>query len=435
MKMLTGHLRADAGAALIAGLDVAEEAVRAKQHLGYSPEGAPAYGEMTVREFLRFAADLRGLADPAASVRRTLALCRLEEVAAQGIDTLSKGYRMRVGFAQAVLHDPEVLILDEPTDGLDPNQKHEVRRILKEMAATKAVIVSTHILEEVGEGRSPLRRVPREVPRPRRRPQRRLPSAHRLNLSPMTSPAPAAPGLKPFAAMLRREFAGYFRTPLAYVFLAVFNAFAVSLAFFVGGLYESGVASLDRFFLYHPWLWAFLAPAAGARLWAEERRQGTLELLLTWPITVWQAALGKFLAAWLFLACALLMTLPVAFTVGWLGDPDWGVIVSGYAGSLLCAGACLGVAAVASALTRSQVIAFVTGFLACFLLVLVGYGVFDELLAGLFGPAGIDEIRRLGLWRNLEPFTLGLLDVRPIAYFLSVAFAGLGLSTIIIERR
>ena len=115
----------------------------------------------------------------------------------------------------------------------------------------------------------------------------------------MTSPAPAAPGLKPFAAMLRREFAGYFRTPLAYVFLAVFNAFAVSLAFFVGGLYESGVASLDRFFLYHPWLWAFLAPAAGARLWAEERRQGTLELLLTWPITVWQAALGKFLAAWL----------------------------------------------------------------------------------------------------------------------------------------
>jgi len=129
------------------------------------------------------------------------------------------------------------------------------------------------------------------------------------------------------------------------------------------------------------------------------------------------------------------MTLPVAFTVGWLGDPDWGVIVSGYAGSLLCAGACLGVAAVASALTRSQVIAFVTGFLACFLLVLVGYGVFDELLAGLFGPAGIDEIRRLGLWRNLEPFTLGLLDVRPTAYFLSVAFAGLGLSTIIIERR
>jgi len=151
MKMLTGHLRADEGTAVIAGFDVADQAVQAKQHLGYSPEGAPAYGEMTVREFLRFAADLRGLTDPAESVRKTLELCRLNEVAAQTIDTLSKGYRMRVGFAQAVLHDPEVLILDEPTDGLDPNQKFEVRRILKEMAARKAVIVSTHILEEVGE--------------------------------------------------------------------------------------------------------------------------------------------------------------------------------------------------------------------------------------------------------------------------------------------
>jgi ABC-2 type transport system ATP-binding protein len=151
MKMLTGHLRSDEGAAVIAGFDVADQAVQAKQHLGYSPEGAPAYGEMTVREFLRFAADLRGLPDPAESVRKTLELCRLGEVAAQTIDTLSKGYRMRVGFAQAVIHDPEVLILDEPTDGLDPNQKFEVRRILKEMAARKAVIVSTHILEEVGE--------------------------------------------------------------------------------------------------------------------------------------------------------------------------------------------------------------------------------------------------------------------------------------------
>ena len=249
------------------------------------------------------------------------------------------------------------------------------------------------------------------------------------------SPAPLSRGPSAFGAILRREFAGYFRTPLAYVFLAVFNAFAVSLAFFVGNLYESGVASLDRFFLYHPWLWAFLAPAAGARLWAEERRQGTIELLLTWPVTVWQAALGKFLAAWLFLACALLMTLPVAFTVAWLGDPDVGVIVSGYLGSLLCAGACLGVAAVASALTRSQVIAFVTGFLACFLLVLVGYGVFDDLLAGAFSSGAVDEVRRLGLWRNLEPFTLGLFDLRPAGYFLTMAFAGLGLSTLIVERR
>ena len=251
----------------------------------------------------------------------------------------------------------------------------------------------------------------------------------------MTSPAPAAPGLKPFAAMLRREFAGYFRTPLAYVFLAVFNAFAVSLAFFVGGLYESGVASLDRFFLSHPWLWAFLAPAAGARLWAEERRQGTIELLLTWPVTVWQAALGKFLAGWLFLAVALAATLPMALTVGWLGDPDAGVIASGYLGSLLCGGACLGIASLCSALTRSQVIAFVTGFLACFVLVIIGYGVLDPLLAGALPADRLGLVARLGLWRNLEPFTLGAPDLGAATYFISVALAGLGLGTLAVERR
>ena len=112
-----------------------------------------------------------------------------------------------------------------------------------------------------------------------------------------------------------------------------------------------------------------------------------------------------------------------------------GVIISGYLGSLLCAGACLGIASIASALTRNQVIAFVTGFLACFLLVLIGYGVFDEFIGGLFSPTIIEEVRRLGLWRNLEPFTLGLVDLRPFAYFLTLSFGGLGLSTIIIERR
>lgn len=149
MRLLAGHLRPDTGAARIAEVDVAADPVAAKARLGYSPEGAPAYGEMTVREFLAFAADLRGLESPAERVRETLELCHLADVAHQAVETLSKGYRMRVGFAQAVIHDPEALILDEPTDGLDPNQKHEVRRILKGMAERKAVIVSTHLLEEV----------------------------------------------------------------------------------------------------------------------------------------------------------------------------------------------------------------------------------------------------------------------------------------------
>ena len=241
--------------------------------------------------------------------------------------------------------------------------------------------------------------------------------------------------MRAFRAILAREFLGYFRTPLAYVFLAVFNAFAVSLAFFVGGFYESNAANLDRFFLYHPWLWAFLAPAAGARLWAEERRQGTLELLLTWPVTVWQAALGKFLAGWLFLATALAATLPMVATVAWLGEPDLGVVASGYLGSLLCGGACLGIASLCSALTRSQVIAFVTDFLACFVLVILGYGVLDPLLAGALPPDKLGLVARLGLWRNLEPFTLGAPDLAAVTYFTSVALAGLGLGTLAVERR
>lgn len=241
--------------------------------------------------------------------------------------------------------------------------------------------------------------------------------------------------MRAFRAILTREFLGYFRTPLAYVFLAVFNAFAVSLAFFIGSFFDSNIANLDRFFLYHPWLWAFLAPAAGARLWAEEHRQGTLELLLTWPVTVWQAALGKFLASWLFLATALVATLPMALTIGWLGDPDWGVVVSGYVGSLLCGGACLGIASLCSALTRSQVIAFVTGFLACFVLVIIGYGVLDPIFAGIIPADKLGWVARIGLWRNLEPFTLGALDFSAATYFISVALAGLGLGTLAIERR
>lgn len=151
MKLLTGHLQPDSGSARIADFDVVQKPIEAKSQLGYSPEGAPAYGEMTVREFLSFVAQLRGLKNIRKHVADTLELCRLTDVAGQTIDTLSKGYRMRLGFAQAVIHDPSVLILDEPTDGLDPNQKFEVRRILKEMASRKAVIVSTHILEEIEE--------------------------------------------------------------------------------------------------------------------------------------------------------------------------------------------------------------------------------------------------------------------------------------------
>ncbi len=151
MKMATGFLRPDAGRSLICGIDVQLDPVAARRHLGYLPEGAPAYGEMTVRGFLKFIGEIRGLKGAALrqALDRVVERTRLESVWGQTIETLSKGYRRRVGLAQAILHEPDVLILDEPTDGLDPNQKHQVRQLIREMAKDSAIIVSTHILEEV----------------------------------------------------------------------------------------------------------------------------------------------------------------------------------------------------------------------------------------------------------------------------------------------
>jgi ABC-2 type transport system ATP-binding protein len=151
MKMITGYLEPNSGTAIIAGCDVLEQPIRAKQRIGYLPEGAPGYGEMTVRGFLDFIADVRGLrgAERESRIRDVVAKVHLESVLAQTIETLSKGFRRRVGIAQAILHDPDILIMDEPTDGLDPNQKHEVRTLIRNMAARKAIVISTHILEEV----------------------------------------------------------------------------------------------------------------------------------------------------------------------------------------------------------------------------------------------------------------------------------------------
>jgi ABC-2 type transport system permease protein len=236
------------------------------------------------------------------------------------------------------------------------------------------------------------------------------------------------------APVFKREFLGYFRSPVAYVFLIVFLMASVGLAFFVGGLFKNNQASLQSFFVFHPWLYLFLIPAAGMRLWAEEKRGGTIELLFTLPLTTLDAVLGKFLAAWAFLVLGLALTFPLALTVGWLGDPDWGVIAGGYLGSALMAGAYLAICSLLSALTKNQVIAFVLGVIACLVLVFLGWSVFNGLLSAFLSPGAVDFVANLGFIPHFDAFAKGILDPRDFAYFGSVIALALAINIAVLER-
>ena len=177
----------------------------------------------------------------------------------------------------------------------------------------------------------------------------------------------------PSLAIFKRELKSYFATPVAYVFIVIFLVMAGLFTFYLGGFYERGQADLQPFFSFHPWLYLFLVPAVSMRLWSEERKSGTIELLLTLPVTMWQAVLGKFLAAWAFIAIALALTFPIWITVNYLGAPDNGVIVASYLGSLLMAGAFLAIGACLSAATRNQVVSFILTVVVCFFLLLAGF--------------------------------------------------------------
>src|SRR5580704_6397997 len=185
----------------------------------------------------------------------------------------------------------------------------------------------------------------------------------------------------------KRELAGYFSAPVAYVFIVIFLLLTGFFTFMAGGFFERGQATLDgSFFMWHPWLYLFLVPAVGMRLWAEERRVGTLELLLTLPITAWQAIVGKFLASWIFLLLALFLTFPVVITVNYLGSPDNGVIFAGYVGSFLMAGAYLAIRCMTSAMTRNQVVSFIVSVVICLFLVLCGFPPVTNLLTRMDSP-------------------------------------------------
>ena len=220
--------------------------------------------------------------------------------------------------------------------------------------------------------------------------------------------------------IFKREFRGYFATPIAYVFMAVFVALAGVFTMYIGGFFVRAQADLGAFFGFHPWLYLFLIPALAMRLWAEERRSGTIELLFTLPITMPQAVLGKFLAAWLFTALALALTFPIWLTVNFLGDPDNGIILAGYLGSLLMAGAYLAIGSCISALTRNQVIAFVVSAVVCLLFVLSGYPLVLDVF-GAWAPAWLVEaVGSFSFLGHFEDIVKGVIDLRDVVYFASL---------------
>jgi ABC-2 type transport system permease protein len=226
--------------------------------------------------------------------------------------------------------------------------------------------------------------------------------------------------MKGIFTIAKRELASYFTSPVAYVFLVIFLLLTGFFTFTAGNFFERGEASLAAFFGWHPWLYLILVPAVGMRLWAEERRSGTLELLLTMPITTAQAIVGKFLASWVFLAVALALTFPFIITVNILGDPDNGMIAAGYVGSLFLAGAYLAIVCMTSAMTRNQVVAFILAVVICLFLVIAGFNPVTDLMVRWASPAVVDTVAAFSVVTHFDGFQRGVIDVRDVAFFLSV---------------
>ncbi|WP_266169446.1 ABC transporter permease subunit [Dyella subtropica] len=241
--------------------------------------------------------------------------------------------------------------------------------------------------------------------------------------------------MSPISAVTRRELRSFFVTPVAYVFLVIFLVLAGILTFYAGDFYDRGQADLQPFFAMHPWLYLLLVPAVSMRMWAEEIKGGTLELLLSLPLTLAQAMLGKFLAAWLFIGMALLLTFPIWITVNYLGSPDNGVILAGYLGSWLMAGAFLAIGACLSAVTQSQVVAFILTMVVCFLLILAGQPQVMDFLQGSLPRRLLNGLAHLSMLRHFEAIARGVLDLRDLLYFVLSIAAWLAAGVLVLDLK
>ena len=239
--------------------------------------------------------------------------------------------------------------------------------------------------------------------------------------------------MKSIWTITKRELAGYFNSPVAYVFLVIFLLMTAAFTFLIGQFMDRNQATLQPFFMWHPWIYLFLVPAVGMRLWSEERRQGTMELLLTLPISLWHCIIGKFLASWIFLTLALVMTFPIWITVNYLGDPDNSVIVASYIGSFFLAGAYLSITSMTSAFTRNQVISFILSVVICLFLVLCGWPPVTDVVETLAPRSIVEFVAAFSVMPSIEQFNNGQIDSRAVIYFLSVIGFPLFATSVIIR--
>lgn len=237
------------------------------------------------------------------------------------------------------------------------------------------------------------------------------------------------------SVVFKRELASYFATPLAYVFILIFLVLSGVFTFYLGGFFESGQANLAPFFNFHPWLYLFLVPAIAMRLWAEERKSGTIELLMTLPITRFDAVTGKFFAAWVFAGLALLLTFPMIITVNYLGEPDNGAIITGYIGSWLLAGAYLAIGSCMSALAKNQVIAFILAVSVCFLFIVSGFPMVLDGFSGWAPQWLVDAVASLSFLTRFDAISKGVIDLRDLLYFLTLIAAWLAATAVVIDLK
>jgi len=241
--------------------------------------------------------------------------------------------------------------------------------------------------------------------------------------------------MRSIGTIFRRELASYFATPLAYIFIVIFLAMAGVLTFFVGNFFERSQADLQAFFTFHPWLYLVLIPALSMRLWAEERKSGTIELFLTLPISMTQAVLGKFLASWAFAGIALALTFPFWITVNYLGNPDNGVIVASYVGSFLMAGAYLAISAAISATTNNQVIAFVVSVLVCFLFTISGAPLVLDFFQNWAPVVLVNTISSFSFLTHFQAISSGVIDLRDLVYFSSLIALFLIVNIVLVDLK